>query len=290
MRIGLKLDIDFAANPFYRRLYGSCNVPVFLRSLGFHGIETPVGPETSEADVLDHARICSQAGLAVSLHPYTEAAPQNPGGFEDKAGNVCRDYFERLFELSDEIARMQRSAVVVNVHSAAGPKSVPRSHLVERSIAFFDWARSFTQSHYPNAQPVAELQIAPNPDEDMMRIGDSYDELLAVVRQSGTPACLDLGHAAMNIQRFGGPLEPPAALLRQVVHVHCHDVNGEDHLPLSPGDRPWRKLLNLLIQAGFDQTIILEVPPANFLNHGGLDALTRSIELLKEASGRSSGT
>ncbi|MHC4413651.1 MAG: sugar phosphate isomerase/epimerase family protein [Planctomycetota bacterium] len=129
-------------------------------------------------------------------------------------------------------------------------------------------------------RPVAELQIRPNPDEGIQRIGDRYEELLEVVTGSDCGACWDFGHAVMNARRFETPLDPPKALLRRFVHVHCHDVDGDDHRPLIHGNVPWPRFLDMLAAHGFDGAVILEVPPANFLADGGLDALKRSLEAL----------
>lgn len=115
----------------------------------------------------------------------------------------------------------------------------------------------------------------------MLRIGDGWDELLEVVRQSSVEACWDFGHAYMNHVRLGRPLDPPDGLLSHVAHVHCHDVDREDHQPLVFGKVPWERLLGRLAACGFDGTVILEVPAEHFLAAGGLESLVRSVGELK---------
>ncbi|OHB73235.1 MAG: hypothetical protein A2Z25_03345 [Planctomycetes bacterium RBG_16_55_9] len=114
----------------------------------------------------------------------------------------------------------------------------------------------------------------------MQRIGDTYDELLEIATRSEVRACWDFGHAYFNTQRFGVPLYPPEALLEHIGHVHCHDVCQGDHCPLIYNVVPWRQFIQSLIKKGFDDTIILEVPPSAFLAAGGLASLIESQKAL----------
>ncbi len=94
-------------------------------------------------------------------------------------------------------------------------------------------------------------------------------------------ACWDFGHAYMNHLRYDVPLYPPQEFLPHVGHVHCHDVCGDDHHPLEYDTVPWKEFIRMLIDSGFDDRIILEVPPANFVKAGGIQSLIRSIEALQ---------
>jgi sugar phosphate isomerase/epimerase len=153
---------------------------------------------------------------------------------------------------------------------------------VDQSIRFFDWASQWCNDNAPQVRPMAELQIRANPDEDIQRIGDGYDELLEIVEQSDVPATWDFGHAFMNSMRFGDELFPSKAFLNRVGHVHCHDVSKTDHQPLVYRNVPWQHFLDKLLQAGFDGTVVLEVRPEEFLNAGGLDALIHSVSALHQ--------
>jgi len=85
----------------------------------------------------------------------------------------------------------------------------------------------------------------------------------------------------MNTRNFGLPLFPPAEFLRRIIHVHCHDADGEDHQPLVHGNVPWKEFLKKLAAAGFDGTVVLEVPARNFLASGGVESLERSACALR---------
>jgi sugar phosphate isomerase/epimerase len=290
MLIGLKLDIGFAQDPVCRELYGDRDIPAFLKELGFDGVETPVGPETQPQELREHIACCVGAGLKVSLHPYSEGTIFNPLYFAPDPDNPCRRLHERFFSLAAEAARLARYPTVVNIHGAAGSDKDPRPFLVERTTAFFTWAGQWCRDHAPEVGVTVELQISPNADEPRQRIGDKYEELLEIAPRSGVGVCWDFGHAYWNTRRYGWPLYPPEALLPHICHVHCHDVYGrEDHQPLVYGAVPWRDFLRLLHDHGFDDRVILEVPPTEFPKAGGLQSLLASIQALKDwRSARSS--
>ncbi|UCE38820.1 MAG: sugar phosphate isomerase/epimerase, partial [Thermoplasmata archaeon] len=113
------------------------------------------------------------------------------------------------------------------------------------------------------------------------RIGDTYDELLEIVTRSHIQACWDFGHAYLNTQRYGVQLYPPEGLLPHIGHVHCHDVHSDDHHPLVYNTVPWQDFIKLLINSGFNGSIILEVPPSNFLEAGGIRSLANSLKALE---------
>ena len=285
MLIGLKLDIGFSEDEVCRRLYGARDILSYLRELGVEAVETPVGPETQPHMLREHLACCIKAGLKISLHPYSEATIFNPAYFSPAADNPCRQLHERFLAIAAEAARMDQFPTVVNIHAAAGSSDEPRQHLLERSIAFFSWAGQWCRHNAPEVSVTVELQISPNADEPRRRIGDTYEELLEIATRSEVQVCWDFGHAYWNSYRYGWPLQPPAALLPYIQHVHCHDVRhdstgGEDHQPLVYNKVPWRDFLALLAGNGFDGRIILEVPPTEFPKAGSLPSLIDSIQAL----------
>lgn len=279
--IGIKLDIGFANDRSYRELFGIRNILDYLAELGFASVETPVGPETDAEALAEHVACCHDAGLDVSFHPYSEHTGANPAFFSTDEDNACRAFHQRFLSIAAEISSRQQSRIVVNIHAAAATADHPRSELIERSVSFFSWARQWCRRNAPQVHPVAELQISPNPDESIHRIGDTYNELLEVVTRSRVRACWDFGHAFMNHQRYGVPLFPPEEFLKCVGHVHCHDVCGEDHHPLIYDTVPWKRFIRLLIGNGYDKSMIIEIFPENFLAAGGIENLRRSIEALR---------
>ena len=282
MLIGLKLDIGFSQDEVCRELYGDRDTLAFLKDLGFDGIETPVGPETQTEELRDHIARCVDAGLKVSLHPYSEGTIFNPRYFSPEEDNPCRQLHERFLSLAAEATRWQQYPTIVNIHGAAGTDKDSRRRLVDQSIAFFTWAGQWCQQKAREVGVTVELQISPNADEPRQRVGDTYDELLEVAERSGVGVCWDFGHAYWNTRRYGWPLYPPEALFQHIVHVHCHDVFGsEDHQPLVYSAVPWRDFLTLLADHGFDGRVILEVPPTEFPKAGGLPSLIDSAQALK---------
>ena len=282
MLLGLKFDIGYATDEVYRQLYGDREVLSYLRELGVEAVETPVGPETRPDALRDHVRRCADAGMKISLHPYSEASIFNLAYFSPDEDNPCRELHQRFFSLAQEAARFQDYPAVVNIHGAAGTPTDTREHLLDRSVAFFAWAKDWCERNAPEVVVTAELQISPNGDEGRLRIGDTWGELQAIVERTGVGACWDFGHAYWNTRRYGWSIEPPEALLSRIVHVHCHDVHGGDHEPLVYGVVPWREFLRLLRRAGFDGRVILEVGPSGFLRAGGLQTLLDSLAALNE--------
>ncbi|MGE5294501.1 MAG: sugar phosphate isomerase/epimerase family protein [Solirubrobacterales bacterium] len=281
MLIGLKLDIGFAQGEVYRRLYGSRDILAFLKELGFGAVETPVGPETDLGQLREHIARCTAAGLKTSLHPYSEATIFNALYFSPEADNPCRLMHERFLAIAGEAAKAQQLPTIVNIHGAAAGIDEAREQLVSQTISFLTWAGRWCRDNAPQVGVTVELQISPDLGEPRQRIGDNYAELLNVAQQSDVGVCWDFGHAYWNTRRFGWPIEPPKALLKRIVHVHCHDASTEDHQPLVHGAVPWREFIALLCKHGFDGRVILEVPPDSFLRAGGLQSLIDSAMALR---------
>jgi sugar phosphate isomerase/epimerase len=280
MLIGAKLDLGFHDNESYRRLFGHENIFELFAKLGVRALETAVGPETDFAALSDHTHLCAAAGYRVSFHPYTELTPFNPAYFTHANGRG-RHFHTRVFLAAEEAAERQGRPAIVNIHGAAAPLGGDRAALLDESIRFFTWAREWCTENAPHVIPVSELQFQPFAGETVQRVGDRYGELMEIVTRAEVGACLDIGHAFMNAERFGYPVDPPADLLQKIVHIHCHDAREIDHFPLVFERVPWRRLLSSAVEAGFDGSVILEVPPENFLKAGGLDTLVQSIEKLK---------
>jgi sugar phosphate isomerase/epimerase len=282
MLIGLKLDMGFERDETCRWLYGEREILPFLQELGIEAVETPVGLQTQPEVLKEHIRRCVDAGMKVSLHPYSEASIFNPAYFSPEPDNSCRELHERFFSFAAEAARLQQHSSVVNLHGAAGTAADSRQDLVDQSVAFFTWAGEWCRRNAPEVCVMVELQISPSASELRQRIGDTYPELLEVATRSQVGVCWDFGHAYWNTYRYGRPLYPPDALIRHIRHVHCHDAHSEDHQPLVYGAVPWQDFLGLLMNHGYDGRIILEVPPSEFLKAGGISSLADSVRALRE--------
>jgi sugar phosphate isomerase/epimerase len=279
MLIGLKLDIGFAQDPEYRELYGEREILPFLRELGVEAVETPTGPQTDMALLKDHVWQCIDGGMKVSLHPYSEDTICNAAFFAPTGRNPCRQMHEQFFSLAAEIAQRQGYKAVVNLHGAAGSDVKARPYLLSQSIEFFTWAGDWCRRNAPNVVVTTELQVSPGPEEKRARIGDTFQELLKVARTAEVRICWDFGHFQLNTGE--GLLFPPFEAIDLIAHVHCHDINGDDHRPLLYGGVPWQEFLNLLFAHSYDGRVILEVPPHQFLKAGGIDSLIKSVSALQ---------
>lgn len=283
MRIGLKLELDFAERESYHRLLGGRAVPDRLAGLGVEAAELPVGPASDLEYAAQQAELCRRAGLRLSFHPYTEMDEANPTHF-DGPRSTAAIVHERFLLLAAALSNKQ-GATVVNIHPAAAVTSDPetRDLLVERSAAFFSWAKRWCDENAPLVHPVAELQVAPDPGEKLVRIGDNPAELARIAKLSGVGVCWDVGHAEWNHRRFGMSRDP-GPLWNQIAHVHCHDVNSGDHRPLRNGDAHWRRFLQRLMGTGYQGTVVIEVTAATFVEAGGLDALIESLAAVRSAT------
>ncbi len=284
MTVGFKLDIDFAGSVAYQRLFGGGSVPVRLKELGVEAVEFPLGPASDLDEVAAAAHQCRRVGLLVSFHPYTEGHNANPAHFVGP-GSYPASVHERFFELAAGLSRDQ-GETIVNVHPAAATADrASRVELRERSVDFFSWANGWCAEHSSDVRPVAELQVAPDEGEGLIRIGDTPEELAQVVERSGVGACWDVGHSEWNNRRFGTSRHPTEQLWKRIVHVHCHDVDDEgDHRVLRRGDTHWRRFLQELAGTDYAGTVVIEVAPETFLEVGGPQALEESIAAVTEAA------
>lgn len=283
MKVGLKLDADFDRDPAYRQLYGTADVPGRLVELGAEAVEIPLGTESVSDEILRQAHRCRSAGLLVSFHPYSEGLAGNPAQHAGPTSEPAKLH-ARLLGIAAAVA-VEQGDTVVNIHPAAMHEGhVSRRVLVDRSVRFFSWARQWCAQHAERVRPVAELQIAPDLGERLVRIGDRPSELAEVVVRSGVGACWDVGHAVLNHRRFGTDADPTETLADRIAHVHCHDVDGSDHRPPRRGDAPWRRFLERLAAAGYAGTVIIEVAPSAFLAADGIAAVEESIAAVRQAA------
>jgi sugar phosphate isomerase/epimerase len=284
MRVGFKLDVDFDTSVAYQRLFGDGSVLVRLKELGVEAVEFPLGPASDLDEVAVTVRQCHSVGLLVSFHPYTEGQEANPAHFEGPRSHPAIIH-ERFFGLAAQMSRDQ-GETIVNVHpAAASANRASRVELLERSVHFFSWANDWCAEHSSDVRAVAELQVAPDEGEGLIRIGDTPEELAQVVERSEAGACWDVGHSEWNNRRFGTSRHPTEQLWKRIVHVHCHDVDDEgDHRVLRRGDTHWRRFLQDLAGTDYAGTVVIEVAPETFLEAGGPQALEESIAVVTEAA------
>lgn len=291
MHVGMKLESDFLTSATYRRLFHGRPFHHLERG-GLEFIEFPIRADFNETHYRGFALGTIQHGMKVSLHPYPEGI-FNPAAFEDHEDNPCRKFAIRCLRFGDEIAREQEDPLVMTFHAASSARTAGlpwakegRDFYFRRSRAFFEWLSVFIRENDLQVKPMAELQLTPRPDQPFLRVGDTYDELLALLADlEGVEICWDMGHGIMNGMRIGLSPDPPEAFVRKVGHVHLHDIHrGRDHHPLLYGHVPYRNYLRRLKGAGFSGKINLELTASGIYHAGDFQyVLGACIEKVKEA-------
>ena len=265
----------------WRTLAGGRDVLALLCALGVNAVETPVGAETEGSALARHLRLCQEAGLVVSLHPYREETGANPAYFAPDAGDGCAALRTGFLAVAAEAALRQHVPTICKRARSrcTGRPSPARPSLA--SVRSFQWAREWCEKNAPDVARFLSSRLRPTLA--------SRSSVSPTITPSCSSQCRPqrswrmFGILAMrfsNSQRFGTELDPPPELLGRILHVHCHDVDASDHRPLIYGNVPWQRFLGQLVDSGFDGTVVLEVLPDAFLAMGGLAALERSISAL----------
>lgn len=300
MHIGTKLERDYKDRAETREAFGGEEPLAVIRELGMEFVEWPLSPEFDEDEVWPLVEACHAHGLRANLHPYLRDLVDT-ANFEDCEGNECRAILRRYLAFAHRVSEAQGHTCVVNLHppcSRYAVAEIPNSHrrriLVLRSRYFHEWLDALLEREGWDVTVTAEVQLAADPGEDFVRLGDHYRELmycLSGIRRIG--ACWDMGHSTINHTRYRDemyPLEPEDEFVKRVRHVHLHDVHEgekwEDHHPLSDGAVPYRRHLARLREAGYAGDINLELPLRNILRYGPYrEVLADNVRRVREAWG-----
>ncbi len=265
-----------------------------LTRLGFDCVEFSVGVELrGEQPVVAalerEARACREHGLRVALHP-------GPGALDNALASWfgptadCQPAVRPVVEVCATAARITGGRVPIVLHPAqlgCRPADVGaeelRSELVRRSGLFFAALERAVREAEPRLRPVAEHQVPPSPEEAIIRIGDTYEELLRVVSGCRLGICWDTGHYILAAERYGQEAVPPAEFVARTAHVHLHDVvAGRDHQVIRPGSGRLAEYVRLLRRHGFDGCVTLEYTENAIAEAGGPKAaLTHTLEALR---------
>lgn len=281
----------FKAKPLFEALD-------LIHLLGFMDVElwaegVHLDPRGEPPDLDELAAAMDRIGLAAhSIHaPFRGLDLTSPDpGVRNRAVSVL----SRTIEMA---GRLDCPYVVVHVdgagergaggaptqHSGAGGSGAEtggRDAFVDEAEAFERAAAALTvlckhaQDHH------VTILVENQPDPARRRFGASVADLLELIHMVGAPnigICFDVPHAVVST---GGWEKELRAALPYVRSVHASDTEGgsDAHWPLGRGAIDWRRVLEVLEEAGYDGGFVLEVA-------GGEAALEESFAALQGASG-----
>jgi sugar phosphate isomerase/epimerase len=238
--------------------------PFLLRS-GLDYLEFSVGACRDQREISllrQEASACASAGLGVSFHPYL-GPPHNPALFGEgpqplAALDAVLAAASMASEVTGGLTRLVVHPAEMSHGSAHADPAALRRTLIARSQAFFAAAEE-RLARLPQVRVVVEHQVPPAPGETVIRIGDTYAELLEAVRGTSLGLCWDTGHYLLSVRRHGQSATPPDEFLRRVEAVHLHDVvEGNDHQVISRRSSRLRDYVHILVARGFSGGITLE--------------------------------
>ncbi len=271
--LGFKLPLDWREQQ-RRGAIPPPDIDVYslLHKLGFDYVEFGVGPcQRGEELSRLHREVeaCCKQGLGVALHPYLSGSDNSTFfGITPESEAAVRS----VIKAASSTAASSGKKVSLVLHPAEcfyemSDRDVFHSEMLRRSKFFF-----------------AEHQVPPTTGEGIIRIGDTYMELLDVITGIGLRICWDTGHYILSVERHGQDEEPSTEFLDRVGCVHLHDVvDGQDHRLITVGsDRP-RRYLTMLLQNGFSGGVTLEYSLESIRLAGGVEETLRSsVEVLSD--------
>lgn len=247
-------QLGFSFHPKWLSQTGSAEA--FLRPLqeaGMTAVEFTLHPSDSDWEAFPPLIAdCQRMGLHCHFHaPYL--GPYNVAGFSGDARQQVEALYRPAINLAERFAARNDGLTTLVVH---GARAANRSHgqLLQDTVAFVEWLLS------RDARLRIAVENLPR-HSTLIKIGTSRRDLTDIVEAVGTPAvgiCWDLGHDVL----LGATSPPDGEYLRQVIHVHVHDIDslGVDHYPLIYGRVPYRAWLRPLVEEEeFDGCVTLEV-------------------------------
>ncbi|NJL92271.1 MAG: sugar phosphate isomerase/epimerase [Anaerolineae bacterium] len=230
--------------------------------------------------------------LGVRLHPYF-----NPAGFGTSLeSSALRSDILRLLQIARDIAQHEGRPAVINFHAASGTTATARQDLRTQSHDFYDWLLGVTPTYSSEIIITTEFQLPPKPGENILRIGDSFEELQvikAALAHKHFGFCWDMGHATMRQLFYQANPLPATPFLREVKHVHIHDVDfasRNDHRLIGTGSAPLKQCVQALVRAGYAGGYTMEYHAEEMIAADYGDKLRRSRAALLVLAGRAGKT
>lgn len=297
-RIGVKLPASGATDREWEDLLSPFDDPLrYLAEAGVDYLEHACGSlaDAEERRLLAGAASdCGARGLGMAMHPYL-GGEFNPARFGRSPR--CREAVERILSSAADAASVTGRQTVVVLHPAEADRD-PRRDRDRQRQRLLAVSRRFARELEAKARPLGpqvvvamEHQVPPNPGEELLRIGDTFEELLQAVGDTDLPLCWDTGHYLLAVERHGQDPYPPDEFLDRVEHVHLHAViDGQDHRPVTSHSDVLERYLRSLWQRGFGGGVTLEYAADGVAREGGLtQALEGTLRVLRRWAGRGEG-
>ncbi len=272
------IDIGFSMHPLW--LGGTTLEQFFspLQANGLTAVEFELDPRQEEWQGFPQLiRDCAGRRLRLSFHaPYR--APYTLEGFSQQPNEIKARYSKMLY-LAEVYSNYNPGRTVCVIHGASS-YHLPAERLYADTLEFLKWGLD----EFPHLTFALENN-APAKDDKQLKFGAERQPVLEVVKAIASERlgiCWDLGHDGLHHRQD----PPPADWLKQVIHVHVHDIaeDGLDHYPLIYNRVPYRDWLPLLKDCDTELTAVLELkgsqltgwPPEQIHT-----ALVKSIQVLK---------
>ena len=272
-------QLGFSFHPRWLSLTGSAEV--FLRPLqeaGLSAVEFTLHPADPDWEAFPPLIAeCQRMGLRCHFHaPYMD--PYNVAGFRGDMREEIEALYRPAIALAMHFAAQNDGPTILVLHGARAAGR-PRAQLIRDTIAFMEWLLSQN-----TGLRVAVENLPRHPG--LVKIGTSHRDLIDIVEAVGAPdagICWDLGHDVL----LGATMPPDRAFLRQVIHVHVHDVDeaGIDHYPLIYGQVPYRSWLRPLAAESFDGCVTLEVSGHRIGHEGAERVRAMLVDSLHQLAG-----
>ena len=215
----------------------------WLRETGIGFIEFSCDDRPREDILLDYAQCCAEAGLGVSLHPYTQQA--SPVGFGVGPVEEANRRLLRLASRMAEVAGWPQRMVLHAGLARTGHYAPDYAEGMARARGFFQWLDAEVCEEFPSVMPFCETAMPAEEQDDFERLADTWETVLELVEGTELAVCWDTGHAFLAAAYGKQDEMPPERFVQRVGHVHLHDVVSEegrlkDHYPPGEGISPWR--------------------------------------------------
>jgi sugar phosphate isomerase/epimerase len=293
MRFGTKVDGEEGWGARMEPLFGERREFFeWLRKAGFGFVEFSCGDEPRADMIADYARACADAGLGVSLHPYTTTG--SPEGFGvGPVQELTRGLLDLADRLADIAGRPQRLVLHAGL-ARTGPYALDYDEAMARAREYFQWLDEEVREHHPDVLALCETAMPAEPRDNFERLADTWETVLDLVEGTDIGICWDTGHAFLSAAYGKHDEMPPDRFLNRVRHVHMHDVVAgdggagglSDHYPPGEGISPLQEYARLLAGAGYDGWVLFERSAYLYGDRGSLrQALEPGMHMLREVFG-----